>query len=93
MPHEPSDEKPGIDPDAELMLQVARGSDEAFVALIRKYQQSLQNFFARMDAYIYGDWEDLVQETFVRLYRYRERYRPKASFKTFLYVLARHGRC
>ncbi len=36
----------------------------------------------------YSDSEDLVQDTFVRLYRYRERYQPTAKFTTFLYVLA-----
>ena len=39
----------------------------------------------------YSDAEDLVQETFVRLYRGRVRYRPTARFTTFLYVLARHA--
>jgi RNA polymerase sigma-70 factor (ECF subfamily) len=38
----------------------------------------------------YHDAEDLTQETFVRLYKARERYRPAAKFKTFVYVIARH---
>jgi RNA polymerase sigma-70 factor (ECF subfamily) len=41
-----------------------------------------------MGAYL--DGEDLVQETFLRVYRYREKYRATARFRTFLYVLARH---
>jgi RNA polymerase sigma-70 factor (ECF subfamily) len=39
---------------------------------------------------VYSDAEDLVQETFVRVYKARERYRPAAKFSTFLYVLARN---
>ncbi len=39
---------------------------------------------------VYNDAEDLVQETFVRVYQARERYRPDAKFATYLYVLARH---
>jgi RNA polymerase sigma-70 factor (ECF subfamily) len=35
------------------------------------------------------DGEDLVQETFVRLFRYRARYRPAAPFTGFLYYIAR----
>jgi RNA polymerase sigma-70 factor, ECF subfamily len=84
------DEQPGPrdDPDVALMLDVVSGSHESFAALIRRHQDALLNFFTRMGAYL--DGEDLVQETFLRVYRYRERYRPTARFKTFLYVLARH---
>jgi RNA polymerase sigma-70 factor (ECF subfamily) len=77
------------DSDAERMVQVAAGSREAFAELVRRHQNSLLNFFIRMGAY--SDAEDLVQETFMRLYRGRERYRPTARFTTFLYVLARHA--
>ena len=77
-----------IDPDVTLMLQVAGGDERAFTALVRAHQQSLVNFFARMGAS--SDCEDLVQETFVRLFRYRQQYRPAARFTTFLYHLARN---
>lgn len=77
------------DSDAERMVQVAAGSREAFAELVRRHQNSLLNFFIRMGAY--SDAEDLVQETFVRLFRARAGYRPKARFTTFLYVLARHA--
>ena len=83
-PHGP----PTPDPDADLMVRVAAGSRQAFEELVRGHQNGLLNFFHRMGAY--SDAEDLVQETFVRLYRGRERYRPTARFTTFLYVLARH---
>lgn len=77
-----------VDPDVALMLQVASGDERAFTALVRAHQQSLVNFFARMGAS--SDCEDLVQETFVRLFRYRQQYRPAARFTTFLYHLARN---
>jgi RNA polymerase sigma-70 factor, ECF subfamily len=83
------------DPDIALMLEVANGSEQAFTTLLRRHQNTLLNFFARMGAS--HACEDLVQETFLRLYRYRKRYRPSARFSTFLYHLARntwadHGR-
>jgi RNA polymerase sigma-70 factor (ECF subfamily) len=34
----------------------------------------------------------LAQETFVRLFKYRDRYEPRARFTTFLYLLARQVR-
>ena len=76
------------DPDVALMCAVARGSDDALAALIRRHQSPLLNYFNRSGAL--EDGEDMVQETFLRVYRYRDRYRPTARFQTFLYTLARH---
>jgi len=74
------------DIDALLMRQVALGDHAAFESLVKKYQKSLLNYFVRMGAS--SDSEDLVQNTFVRLYEYRDRYQVTAKFTTFLYVLA-----
>lgn len=74
--------------DVELMRRVAAGDDDAFVELVHRHQNPLLNFFGRMG--VYNDAEDLVQETFVRLYKARHTYEPRARFTTFLYVLARH---
>lgn len=74
--------------DEAVMQLVISGDRDAFVALVRKYQKSLLNFFYRMNVYI-GDADDLVQETFIRLFNYRDRYRPSARFTTFLYLMAR----
>ena len=76
------------DPDVALMLEVAGGSEIAFTALVRRHQNPLLNFFIRIGAS--SDCEDLVQETFVRLFHYRRRYKPAARFTTFLYHLARN---
>ena len=76
------------DSDVRLMLETAAGSEVAFAQLIRLHQNRLLNFFTRMG--VYNDAEDLVQETFVRVWKARGRYRPAAKFTTFLYVLARH---
>lgn len=74
-------------PDQALMLQVAGRDKYAFTTLVRRHQNGLMNFFRRSGDY--SNAEDLAQETFVRLFKYRKRYRPKAKFTTFLYVLAR----
>jgi RNA polymerase sigma-70 factor (ECF subfamily) len=76
--------------DAELMTRAGKGDRDAFACLVRRHQQPLLNFFARMGAYT--DAEDLAQETLVRVFRYRDRYRPTAKFTTFLYTVARHVR-
>lgn len=75
-------------PDHELMRAIATGNDDAFAALIRRHQTPLLNFFRRLGAHT--ESEDLVQDVFLRLYRYRDRYVHNAKFTTFLYTLARH---
>ena len=72
------------------MLRAKRGERDAFVALIHRHQESLVNFFRRMGARI-DEAEDLVQETFMRLFAYRERYEPTGKFSNLLYVMGRHA--
>ena len=74
--------------DHELMRALAGDDEQALRLLVERYQGMMLNFFARSGAE--SDAEDLVQETFVRLYRYRKRYRPTAKLTTFLHTLARH---
>ena len=72
------------DPDADLMLECRAGSDEAFATLVRRYQDRVLGL-----AYRYigdrGAAEDLAQEAFLRVYKARERYEPRARFSTWLY--------
>jgi RNA polymerase sigma-70 factor (ECF subfamily) len=75
--------------DRELMARAANGSAEAFAELVRRHQHGLANFFRRLG--VYTDAEDLVQETFVRIFKYRRRYRPASRFTTFLYFVARNA--
>ncbi|MFC1453508.1 RNA polymerase sigma factor [Verrucomicrobiota bacterium] len=84
--HDGQDERP----DEALMQAAARGDKESFVHLVHRFQNPLLNFFRRLG--VYTDAEDLVQDTFIRLFRYRKRYRPSARFKTFLYLVARQVR-
>ncbi len=73
--------------DAALMLRVRGDDRDAFAVLVKRHQKMLLNFFARSG--VQYDYEDLVQQTFLRLYRYRERYQPTAKVTTFLFLLAR----
>jgi RNA polymerase sigma-70 factor (ECF subfamily) len=75
--------------DRELMLAFKEGDSEAFVALYDRYTRPLINFFYKM-CYDRALAEDLTQETFLRLLRFRTRYRPEATFRTFIYTVARN---
>ena len=75
--------------DRELMLRVRGGDLAAFEELYALYSRPLMNFFFRLT------WdrtfsEDLMQETFLRLWRARERYRPTGKFTTYLFQIGKN---
>jgi len=76
-----------IDDDAGVMRLVAEGDTHAFRLLVEKYQGEIYNFFLRSTGNR-EDAEDLAQQLFVNVYRSAHRYRPTASFRTFLYRIA-----
>jgi RNA polymerase sigma-70 factor (ECF subfamily) len=76
-----------MDEDVRLMLASAAGDEAAFDALFRRWAAPLLRHLERM----LGDSaaaEELVQETFLRVHRARERYQPDARFSTWLYTIA-----
>jgi RNA polymerase sigma-70 factor (ECF subfamily) len=76
--------------DIALMEEIKAGRKEAFAALVSRHQKPLLNFFRRLGAYR-DEAEDLVQDTFLRVFRHRYKYEPRAKFTTFLYALARNA--
>jgi len=77
------------DPDVQLMLAVQRDEPEAFETLINSYWSRIFGHFFRQ----LGDRqeaEDLAQEVFLRLYRHRKRYQPRAKFATWLYHITQN---
>jgi len=74
-------------PDSELMSQLAAGEDLALNALMSRWSGRLIACLVRMT----GQREsavDLAQETFVKLYQARHRYRPQGQFSTYLFAIA-----
>jgi len=57
----------------------------------KAFEKNLLNFFWRQGVSL-NDGEDLVQETYLRLWKYRREYRPTAKLSTFLFLLARQVR-
>ena len=66
-------------------------SDDELMAEARKYEQNLLNFFWRQGV-SHFEGEDLVQETYLRLWNYRREYEPSAKLSTFLFMMARQVR-
>lgn len=75
--------------DVQWMLAVQKGDQNAFRKIVEKYQASLLNFFYYMNANR-QEAEDLVQETFLKVYLYRDKYAPTAKLSTFLFRVARN---
>ncbi|UCF05711.1 MAG: sigma-70 family RNA polymerase sigma factor [bacterium] len=73
--------------DVSLMLRASRGDRKAFRSLVERHQQSVYNFFLRTTGHP-EDAEDLTQQLFINLYRSAGRYKPTASFRTFMYRIA-----
>src|SRR5688572_8409558 len=73
--------------DAEVVQSSLDGDSRAFGELVRRYDQRLLNFVYRT----IGDREraqDLVQETFVRVYRHLHRFDQTKKFSTWAYTIA-----
>lgn len=72
------------------LVDAARGGRlDAFETLVRRYEQPLVTFCARMTGSP-QDAEDLAQEAFVRVYRHLNRLKPHAKFSTVLFGIARN---
>jgi RNA polymerase sigma-70 factor (ECF subfamily) len=75
------------DPDAELMLAFQGGDASAFRKLFERYARAMVAFchhFVRNAARA----EELAQDVFLKVHASRDRYRPDARFKTWLYRIA-----
>jgi RNA polymerase sigma-70 factor (ECF subfamily) len=73
--------------DELLMAGYAHGETEAFAQLFTRYRQPLVGFFYRRLADT-GHAEELAQECFVAVIRSAARYRPSATFRTYIYAIA-----
>lgn len=78
---------PASESDEELIHQFQEGADRAFNLLVGRYKDQLMNFVYRFLG-DYDEADDVVQETFVRLWRSKQSYRPVAKFSTWLYTIA-----
>jgi len=73
--------------DEELIAQFQNGDEYAFDQLVRRYKDPLINFVYRF----VGDFtqaEDVVQDTFYRVYKNKHYYKEVAKFSTWIYTIA-----
>jgi RNA polymerase sigma-70 factor (ECF subfamily) len=73
--------------DSRVVAAFLDGNKRAFNELVDRYQSRLLNFVYRTT----GDREraeDLVQETFIRVYRHLHRFDQSKKFSTWIYTIA-----
>jgi len=75
------------DPDIRLMLMVRDDDSVAFAELVERFQHRLVAVMHHLIGSA-DEAEDLAQEVFLRVYRTRKKYTPKAKFSTWLFTIA-----
>jgi RNA polymerase sigma-70 factor, ECF subfamily len=74
--------------DLALMRRVRDGDESAFADLHERYQRKVLNFFYGV-CHDSAMSNDLCQETFLRVWKIRKRYKATGSFAAYLFGIAR----
>ena len=75
--------------DKELMMRVKDGDLGSMGELFERHHRRLYNFFLRLTGNRQGS-EDLVQEAFIRMLRYRHTFRGEGEFTSWMFSMARN---
>ncbi len=81
---------PGPSGDSQLMGRVRDGDVALLGELFERHHQRLFHFFLRL-ARSRSAAEDLVQEVFVRMLKYRHTFRAESDFVPWMFTLARNA--
>ncbi len=83
----PSQKPKHDDRDTELIRAINSGREDLFLELVRRYEKNLYNFGMRMCDNP-SDAEDMVQDTFLNVFKYLKGFRYETKFKNWLYRVA-----
>jgi RNA polymerase sigma-70 factor, ECF subfamily len=75
------------DEDTELIEAINSGQHNLYYDLVKRYERKLYNFGLRA-CWDPQDAEDLVQETFLNVFKYLKDFRYETKFKNWLYKIA-----
>jgi len=73
--------------DAALMMRVRAGNEAAFAAMLARWELPVKRVIARIVLNA-SEAEDLAQETMVRVWSQREKFRPEAAFRPWIFSIA-----
>lgn len=77
-------------PDNQIMLSVRDGDLDQLSILFERYNKTLFNFFLRLTSNR-AISEDLVQEVFLRILKYRHTYRGDGKFTNWMFHISRNA--
>ncbi len=74
-------------PDEDVIEKFQNGDLVAFDVIVARYKEQLINYIITFlnDRH---DAEDVVQDTFVKVYKYKQLYKKTAKFSTWIYTVA-----
>jgi RNA polymerase sigma-70 factor (ECF subfamily) len=75
------------DADQVLMLRFQKGDDSAFEVLVHKYQGLVLSLVRRYLGSRFSGVDDVGQQVFIRIYRSKMTYEPRAQVKTWIYSI------
>ena len=75
--------------DKELVIAAKKNPDE-FQAIVTRYWGRLFSYIRRMSYFSQEDIEDILQEVFIKIYRYLNDYDEGMTFSTWVYQITRN---
>jgi RNA polymerase sigma-70 factor (ECF subfamily) len=76
--------------DEDIMMKAKDGNTQMLAILFERHHVKLFNFFLRLTG-DRGASEDLTQEVFVRILKYRNTYRGESKFTTWMFQIGRNA--
>ena len=75
------------DPDVRLMLKVQEGDETAFPELFQRFGPRVLQYVRRLVG-SEARAEEITQDVFVQMFRFRDRYRPESKLSTWVFTIA-----
>ncbi|MDY0143508.1 MAG: sigma-70 family RNA polymerase sigma factor [Bacteroidales bacterium] len=76
--------------DKELVI-AAKQNPDAFQAIVDRYWNRLFFYIRRMSYFTQEDIEDILQEVFIKIYKYLNDYDDNMAFSTWVYQITRNA--
>ncbi len=73
--------------DDQLFILFTKGDEKAFNTLYQRYSSKILNYLFRLIR-DFDKAQDLLQETFIRLFKYKEGYNAQNNFSSLIYKVA-----
>ncbi len=76
--------------DQQLIKDYLGGNEGALSEIINRYLKPIYNFIYRAVGRNNRDIDDIVQESFLKVWKNLDKYNPDKSFKTWIFTIARN---